>query len=98
MGGNSTHPVNFGLALVCAEFEGSIERAERHDRCQGEDSGQHEQDDAEGSGDDPAKVQIGEQGGYHEADDAVDIGHIAFHWVILLCFCGSTVFNGKRKP
>lgn len=86
MGGNSTHPVNFGLTLVRAEFEWSIERAERHDRCQGEDSSQHEQDDAEGSGDDPTEVQIGEQGRDHEADDTIGVGHIAFHWIILLWF------------
>ena len=82
----STRLSKFVLAFVCAEFEGSIERAERHDGRQSEDSSQHDQDDAESSSDDPAEVEVCEQCGNYEADNTIGVGHIAFHWIILLVY------------
>ena len=67
------------LAFICADFEGRIEWAESDEGGEKEYCAENDKDNAENTGYDTAKIQIGEQCSDDDTDDAIDIGHIAIH-------------------
>jgi len=70
------------LCFICAEFEWSVKGAECDDGSDQEDCTKHEQDDAECTGDRSTEVQVGKEDGEGGANTAVDVGHVAFHWIL----------------
>jgi hypothetical protein len=76
-------------ALVCAELERYIERAECDEGGKEEYSTESDEEDAERPGHDAAKIQIAKQGGDDDTKDAINIGHVAFHDWTPFCGCKS---------